>query len=132
MVVASIGACGDSGEAPSLLDTCRNDQLNGTSVNTSQSSPAVVEQRCMQEGGMHCLSAIFISQATAECIARAEMLPVGIRPWRSSLDYHLDRRMPAWTVQSTTEISDSAAGIDKIIHATTGQVLDSRGWRAIP
>jgi hypothetical protein len=124
------GGCGALATGPCLaehgyVDVSEADPFSGQ-------TPAEVSAQCVQEGGRNCDIAKFISRGAAECIARAERLPTGLRPWRSSLVYNVHHKTVIWGVESmTSSKADRQDGRILLIHATSGKVLERSAWSAI-
>lgn len=124
------GACGGLATAPCLAEHGYVDASAADPV--SGQTPAEVSALCVQEGGTDCDIAKFMSRGAAECIARAERLPAGLRPWRSSLVYNVRHRTVIWGVESmTSSKTDRQDGRVFLIHATSGRVLERSAWSAI-
>jgi hypothetical protein len=78
-----------------------------------------------------------VSREQASCIARAEGLPAGVKPWRVTLvGSQPDGKFGQWEISSTqTDLDGSPPGCPGgetiVIERLGGKVVDRHEWRAI-
>ncbi len=92
------------------------------------------ESVCLADGGTGCDSSSFLSQAAAVCIAELEGMAQGLTPWTANLVYNNGHRRVIWSVMNTMaqRADGGSGGALLMLDATTGFVLESGGWEAIP
>ena len=96
-----------------------------------------VSSECLTAAGTGCDAASFISEGAAVCIAQLEGLEEGLLPWTVGLFYDASLARVARSVTNTTELASygddgSTAGTNLELDATTGVLLETTTWLAIP
>jgi hypothetical protein len=102
--------------------------------NQDSDSGVLPSNECLVNGGTGCDNSSFLSEAAAVCIAELEGLAQGLAPWTVDLIYNSGHRRVIWSVTNRTEErADGASGGALLaVDASTGFVVESGGWAAIP
>ncbi|GEM_PF-3519721 len=88
-----------------------------------------VDDQCESRGGSDCDAAAYITRDAAECIAAWAGLPDGIGRWTVSVYFHIEFGVPAWDVSAMTwDDGWGWGGEVAVLHAATGEVLDTQEW----